>query len=201
MGGVGVKGAGSLVAQQHLGLGGQGAGNGDALLLAAGELGGVGVCLVRQTHQLQKLSGALLGVGLLHARQLHGEAHVAQAGALHQQVKVLEDHGDLPPRLPQLLGGHFLQLLSVHPYLARGRPLQQIHASHQRALTGAAHADDAVYLAFFYREGNILQRFHFSPTGVKRFTYVFKLYHVCFPRFQITSSARPERSACRRRGP
>jgi len=96
---------------------------------------------------------------------------------------VLEDHGDLPAGPAQVLGRHLLQLLAVHPNLPGGGPLQQVHAPNQGAFAGAAHADDAVNFAFFYREGNILQRFHFSPTGVKCFAYMLELDHVCFPRF------------------
>ena len=49
-----------------------------------------------------------------------GKAHVAQAGALHQQVEPLEDHGDLPPGRPQLGGGHGVQPLAVDDHLAAG---------------------------------------------------------------------------------
>ena len=118
VGGIGIQGAGGLVAQQHLRLGRKRPGNGDALLLAAGELGGVGIRFVRQAHQLQKLSGPLFRVSPSHAPQLHRETHIAQASALHQEIKVLEDHGDLPAGLPQLTGGHFIQFFSVHPYFA-----------------------------------------------------------------------------------
>ena len=86
--------------------------------MSAGELGGIGIRFVRQAHQLQKLSGPLFRVSPSHAPQLHRETHIAQASALHQEVKVLEDHGDLPAGLPQLTGGHFIQFFSVHPYFA-----------------------------------------------------------------------------------
>ena len=96
VGGVGVQRTGGLVAEQNFGVRRQCTGNGDALLLAAGQLGRVGVGLVGQAHHLQKLTGAFFGVGLLHPGQLHGEADVLQAAALHQQIELLEDHGDLP---------------------------------------------------------------------------------------------------------
>ena len=65
LGGLGVQGGGGLVAQQDLGVGGQGPGDGDALLLAAGELGRVGVRLVGQADDLQQLLGPLVGLGAL----------------------------------------------------------------------------------------------------------------------------------------
>ena len=102
VGRVGVQRTGGLIAEQDFGVGGQRTGDGDALLLAAGELGGVGVGLIGQAHHFQQLFCTLFGVGLLHARQLHREADVLQAAALHQQVELLEDHGDIAAALTQL---------------------------------------------------------------------------------------------------
>ena len=164
-GGFGVQGAGGLVAQQHLGIGGQSPGDGNALLLTAGELRGIGLGLVRQPHQLQQLPG--LGLGLLpaHPGQLHGEADVLQTGALHQQVEPLEDHGDLPPGRPQLGRGHGVQLLAVDDDPALRGPLQHIDAADQRALACAAHADDAIDIPVGDGQGHVLQGVH-PPAGV-----------------------------------
>ena len=181
-GGVGVKGAGGLVTQQHLGIGGQCAGDSHTLLLAAGQLGGIGVRLVRQAHQLQQLTGALLGLGLLHAHQLHGEAYVLQTGTLHQQVEVLEDHGDAPAGLTQLGGGHGVQPLAVHHDLAACGPLQQVDAPHQRALARAGHADDAVDVPILNGKGDVLERVYPSGgAGIKRLADVFQFDHGRLP--------------------
>ena len=51
-GGGGVQSGGGLVAQQDLGVGGQGTGDGHALLLAAGHLGGVGLFTGLQADDL-----------------------------------------------------------------------------------------------------------------------------------------------------
>ena len=87
-----------------------------------------------------------------------------QAGALHQQVEPLEDHGDLPPGRPQLGRGHGVQLLAVDDDPALRGPLQHIDAADQRALTRAAHADDAIDIAAGDGQGYVLQSVH-SPTG------------------------------------
>ena len=102
VGGVGVQRTGGFIAQQHFGVGSQCAGNGDALLLTAGQLCRVGVGLIRQPHHLQQLHSALFGLRLFYACQLHGEADILQAGALHEQVELLEDHGDVAAALTQL---------------------------------------------------------------------------------------------------
>ena len=52
---LGVEGAEGLVEQQHLGLDGQGAGQGHALALAARELRGVALAQVREADQLEQL--------------------------------------------------------------------------------------------------------------------------------------------------
>ncbi len=62
VGRVGVKGTRRFVAEQHLRVGRQGAGNGNALFLASGQLGRVGVGLVRQADQFQQFAGAGLGL-------------------------------------------------------------------------------------------------------------------------------------------
>ena len=49
---LGVQGGGGLVKEHHLGLHGQGPDDGDALLLAAGELVGIGIRLLFQPHPL-----------------------------------------------------------------------------------------------------------------------------------------------------
>ena len=48
---------GGLVAQEHLGVGGQGPRDGNPLFLPAGELGRVGVGLVGQAYDFQQLQG------------------------------------------------------------------------------------------------------------------------------------------------
>ena len=121
LGGAGIEGRGGLVTQQHLGIGGQRTGDGHTLLLTAGELGGIGLGLIGQAHQLQQFVSPFHRLFLAYARQFHGETDVLQARPLHQQIEVLEDHGDLPPRLPQLGRGHGVQTLSVdHHFALRG---------------------------------------------------------------------------------
>ena len=105
MSGIGVQSAGGLVTQQYLRVGGQSPGNGNALLLAAGELGWVCPGLIRQTHKSQELLGPLPGRSPLHTGQLQREAYISQAGPLHQKVKALKNHGYIPPHLPQSGGG------------------------------------------------------------------------------------------------
>ena len=136
IGGGGVQSGGGLIAEKHLRVRSQRPGDGHPLLLAAGELGGIGTCLFLQTHQIQQFQRLFLSLGLGYTGKLHGEADIFQTGPLHQQVEALEDHADLFPGLPQLLGGdgthtglavrllfHPRQLLTVDGDAAAGRPL------------------------------------------------------------------------------
>ena len=65
---LGVKGGGGLVKQHHLGVHGQSAGNGHALLLAARELGWVFVLVGQQAHTLQVLESMGLSLVLTSAQ-------------------------------------------------------------------------------------------------------------------------------------
>ena len=90
-----VEGAGGFIEQDGLGLHRQGAGDGDALLLAARELFGPGIELVGQADTLQQATG--LGIGLDPRRA----QDIARSGGdilAHRQVrkemKLLEHHAN-----------------------------------------------------------------------------------------------------------
>ena len=84
LGALRVERAGGLVAEEDLRLRGERAGDGHALLLAAGELRGIVFQLVAEAHELKQLGCALHCVAALHARQLQREGDVALARALHE---------------------------------------------------------------------------------------------------------------------
>ena len=102
MGRLRIQGAGGLVAEQHLRIGGQGSRNGDTLLLAAGELGRIGIGLIGKPNHIQKLQGTFFCLFLVHPDEFQGEADIFQAGSLHQQVEALENHSHVPAHRPKL---------------------------------------------------------------------------------------------------
>ena len=156
-GGLGVQGGGGLVAQEDPGAGGQGAGDGHPLLLAAGELGGIRAGPAGQIHELQQLPGPADGLPSGRARQLQGEADVVQGRALHEQVEALKDHADGLAGAAQLLLRQAEHVPAVHDHLPGGGPLQEVDAPHQGALSGPAEADDAKNLAGADLDGHVLQ--------------------------------------------
>ena len=175
LGGHGVEGAGGLVAEQHLGVAGEGAGDGDALLLTAGELRGVVVGLVGQSDDLEQLLHALVGLCAGHAGQLEGVAHIAGDGLLHQQIELLKDHGDLLAQLAQLLAVHFEDAFAVDEDIAGGRGFEAVHAADQRGLASAAEADDAEDFALLDLQADVFDGVELLAVGVEGLADIFKL--------------------------
>ncbi len=92
----GVEGGEGLVEEDDLGLRGEGAGQGDALLLAAGELMGVAAGQAGQADQFEQLvhpAAAALGAG-------QGERHIAPDAEMREQRTLLGHIAD-----PSLLAG------------------------------------------------------------------------------------------------
>ena len=95
VGGAGVEVAGGLVGEQDDRVIDQGAGDGDALLLAAGELVGLVLHTAFQAHELQgryRTVAAFTGghVAVVEQRQLH----VLDGRGARQQVVILEHEAD-----------------------------------------------------------------------------------------------------------
>lgn len=153
-GGLGVECGGRLVGQQHLGVAGEGAGDAHALLLAAGELSGVGLRLVGEADQVEEFPGLAGAVPAGDAEDLQRQLHVVQHGAGAQQVEVLEDHADAgagPAQFgarPPTAAGEGGEVLAGHRHGAGGGAFQEVDAADQGGLAGAALSDDAVHLAF-----------------------------------------------------
>ena len=177
LGGHGIQRAGGLVAEQHLRIGGQGAGDGHALLLAAGELRGIGVRLVRQAHDLQQLLHAPVGLLPRHMGQLQRIAHVLRHGGLHQQVELLKDHAHALAQLPQLPRVHVEDVLPVHQNPPGCGRLQPVHAADQRGLARAAQADDAEDLALLHVQAHVAHRVHFPALGDECLGHIFQFQH------------------------
>ena len=91
--GLAVEVAGRLVGQHDLRAGAQRPGDGDALLLAAGELGREMIGAMRQPHLGQQRAGRLEGVGL--AGELQRQRHVLQRRHGRHQVERLEHDADV----------------------------------------------------------------------------------------------------------
>ena len=130
--------------------------------------------LLRKPNLLQ-ISHRLLSRRLLfHAGDFQRKAYIVQNVSLHEQIEVLEYHGDLSTHPSQLRLLQITEILPVDVDGSRGRTLQKVQAAHQRALSRSAHADDSVYLALSDRQIDMLQGFYrivFSRKGLGYILY------------------------------
>ena len=144
--GLAVEVAGRLVGEDDLRAGAQRAGDGDALLLAAGELRREVVGAMGQAHLGEHGAGRLEGVGL--AGELQRQGHVLQRRHGRHQMERLEDDADVAAADDgKLVLAQPHEIVAGDPHLARGRPLQAGDHHQQGGLARAARADHGNQLA------------------------------------------------------
>ncbi len=164
-----VQRADRLVGHDQLGLGDQGAGDGDALALAARKLMRVLVHVAgAQAHRVQHGGGALRHVGgaavALRGQRLgddaaHGLARVQRAEG------VLEHHLEAGAGPAQRRRGQGMQVLPGQAHRAGGGRFQRHHQPRQRALARAGFAHHAQAVAGAQLEADALQRPHHRRCG------------------------------------
>ena len=145
----GVKVAGGLVGEDQLGFADQGAGHGDALLLAAGELLGHVFGAVGEADALEHLGDAAfaLGGGDLAVDQSHldvlGDVEVVD------EVEALEDEADADVAADdgELVLGVAGHVLAEKHVGARGRLVDEAQHVEQRRLAAAGRSHDGQELA------------------------------------------------------
>ena len=142
-----VQGAGGLVKEHDLRVHGHGPHDGKALLLSPGELPGIDLGLVGQTHLFQQLHGLSLRLVLRHAVYLAGgQGDVLQHGEMGENIELLEHHADALAVPAQVLGlgVHFRP---VQQDLSRAGRLQQVQAAEKGGFAAAGGADHGDHLA------------------------------------------------------
>ena len=116
--GLRIQVSGRLVGQQHQRPVDERAGDGDALLLTAGQLGGQSVGLAGQPHHLQHVGHHPVDhVGAL-ADHLEGEGHVLEHRLLLQQAEVLEHAADHLTQAGDVAAGQLVDVELRHPDIA-----------------------------------------------------------------------------------
>src|SRR5450830_155092 len=170
-----------FVAQQHVGVAGQCAGNRHALFLAARQLRRIAVQLVRQAHQRQAFLDAgsdLLALG--RAMDFQGKGHVVVDAGVLQQIELLENHADILARIAQRALAQAGQFSASDSNAAAIGAFEQVNQAQQGRFAGAALADQAENIA-----GINLQRDRFDRVklfalgqreGLVRVSYA---YHRC----------------------
>src|SRR6478752_1031771 len=152
-----VQRRGGLIEEHHLGLHGQGAGDGNALLLAAGELGRKFGGLVPAADAFQQRHGVLVGLTLGDALDLdRAKGDVFQDGLVGEEVEGLEYHADVGAQLGQFLalGGQFL---AIDLDVAVVDGFETVDGAAERGLAGTRRADDNNNLTLADVQVDVLQ--------------------------------------------
>ncbi len=148
--GAGVEGGEGFVEEEQAGVGGEGAGEGDALGLAAGETAGSGGEVVLQAHAGQPFRGPGTGLGLRGALAAGAEGDVVQGGEVGEEQVVLEDDAD-----GAVLGGCAGQVGAVEAEVAVGEGGEAGEGAQGRGLAGAVGAEEGEDLAGGGGEGDV----------------------------------------------
>ena len=149
-----VQGAGGLVKEDYVRVHGQGADNGNPLLLSAGDAARIDVRLVRQSDAFQQPAGVLLRLGLgLPLQGDGGKGDVLHHRQVGKQVEVLEHHSHFAPHRVDVhpLGS---DILSLKPDFSAGGGLQQVQAPQEGGFPRTGGPDDHYLFPLLYGLGN-----------------------------------------------
>ena len=162
-----VERRGRLVEEHELGVHRERPGDGDALLLAAGELGRVGRRLVAEAHLLEQLERPRPRLLLAHALDLDRRLHdVLQRRHVREEVEALEHHADVAALRRHLLVGEVVQVpallavaheVAVDPDAAAVDRLELVDAAQERRLARARRPEQADDLAAVHVEVDALE--------------------------------------------
>jgi hypothetical protein len=130
--------AGGLVGQEQSGPGDHRAGDGDPLLLTAGEGGRQGGEMLLQADPGQELLGVPPDLRAPLACDTQGQGHVLHRGEVVQQAEILEHHADLAAHERPLGAGQIRHVPSEQGDSAAARALGQIDQAQERRLAGPA---------------------------------------------------------------
>ena len=153
-----VEVAGGLVGEEEPRVLHEGAGDRDALLLAARQAVGEGPLAALEGHFGEERAGPRGGVLRRAPAELGRQLHVLEDGEGRDEVEELEDEAEVvaaeegPPG-----GGEAAEAGARHPDLARGGGVDAGHEVEQRALAAAAAAPDRHDLAFGELDGRLAQ--------------------------------------------
>ena len=150
-----IQRAGGLVAKQQLRILRQRPGNGHALLLPAGELGGEIQRPIPKTHLFHHVHG-VQGFPADLGRQFH----VFDGGEVLDQIVKLENEAHVvTPVGGQLPLGEGGDIRSLQQHMSGGEPVHAAQDVEQGGLARAGGADDHADLPLFDGEVHVVQRF------------------------------------------
>jgi YfiH family protein len=143
---IGVEVPGGLVGENQPRLIDQCPGDGDPLLLAAGEGLGIGRLPVMESESLEHVVGPAMGLAGRDPMEPKDEGDVLENRLSTEQLEVLENHPDFPPQLGQRGTGKRVDPAAGDPDLTRGRPLGGIEHPQQRRLADTGRSGQKDHL-------------------------------------------------------
>jgi hypothetical protein len=152
---LGVERAERLIHQQHLGPVRERAGHGDALLLAAGELGRQAVVHALERHQPQQLRAPRAARSSLHPAHAQRELDVVAHRHVAKQGVMLEDEADLT--VPRGDVGDVAPVQEHPAMVDLGEPGD---GAQQGALAAAARSEQHEEFALLHLQGDIVDHRH-----------------------------------------
>jgi hypothetical protein len=150
-----------FVGEDELRLVHQGAGDGHALLLAAGEFGRGVLGTLGEAHACEARLGARMAFGRLHPGIDHRQFDVLERARARQQVELLEHEADAAVAdRRERIAGQALDRLARQTVGAAGGLIEAAEDVHQRALARARSAHDRDELAGVDVEAHAAQGMH-----------------------------------------
>ncbi len=167
----GVEVAGRLVGEQDARAAGEGAGDGNALLLAAGKLVRQMPAAVAHADPLECLRRAALALGRRHVAAISKrQLDVLEDGEIADEVEALEDKTDLAVADACPVGERqAFHLLTVEQIAAFGGRIEQAEDREQRRFAAARGAGDGDVFARLDFQINAGQRVGFDLVGEEDF--------------------------------
>ncbi len=147
-----VEGRGGLIEQQDLGLVGKGAGDGDALGLAAGKGGDIAIFIASHADLGNQVSYLRIPQG---NPVLCGSKDDVVGGGAGKQIGLLHDHADATAQGPRV---HCAGIDALQQDGAAGGFIQPVQHAQQGAFAGSAGAEDGENLSLVETKADIAQQ-------------------------------------------
>lgn len=176
--GVAVEVAGRLVGEQHVRLGGEGAGDGYPLLFATGELARRMVQALPEPDALEQFGRSLAGIPA--AIQLQGQHHVLQGIEAVEQLERLEDEAHmLGADSGALVFVQCAQAATGQGDLTAAGQVETGQQAEQGGFSGAGTADDGQAVAFVQFQAEFVQDGQFTFRAGNHFAKVPRSENAC----------------------
>jgi hypothetical protein len=160
-GGDGIEAAGGGVVQDEVGLGDDGAGDGDAATHAAGELGWELVDGLGELDELEDLFGAGASFGLGDVLFFQAVGDVVFDGERVEEGGLLEDHADARAELVELVLGHGGDVFAEDADGAGVGLEEPVRELHENGFADAGGAEDDAGFGRLDGEGDVLEDYFF----------------------------------------